>query len=204
MQNMNHNIVIGFVVLYYAATLFLVRRVQFTSRNICLCGIVVAMTLVLESIQIPLPTGATISLCSPVPLMVLAIITDHRLSIVAGWVCGLLAMLMVPGWQLVHWGQFFVEHLICFSCLGYTAVFGTNTRRKVLLGMVLASVLKTLGHLMSGVVFFSQNAWDGWGAWGYSLMYNLSQNIPMCVLSCMIVLLLPLRTMKQVIDGRSV
>lgn len=204
MQNMNNYIVIGFVVLYYTVTLFLVRRVRFTTRNICLCGIVVAMTLVLESIQIPLPTGATITLCSPVPLMVLAIATDHRLAIVAGWVCGLLAMLMVPGWQLVHWGQFFVEHLVCFSCLGYAAVFGTNTRRKVLLGIALASGLKTLGHLMSGVVFFSQNAWDGWGAWGYSLMYNLSQNIPLCILSGIIVLLLPLRAMKQAINGRSV
>ena len=106
MQNMNNYIVIGFVVLYYTVTLFLVRRVRFTTHNICLCSIVVSMTLVLESIQIPLPTGATIALCSPVPLMVLAIVTDYRLAIIAGWLCGLLAMLMAPGWQLVHWGQF--------------------------------------------------------------------------------------------------
>lgn len=199
---MNNVIVIIFVLLYYAVTIFLIRGVRFTTRDLCLCSIVVAMTLVLESIRIPLPTGATISLCSPVPLMLLAIVADYRLSIIAGWVCGLLAMLMVPGWQLVHWGQFLVEHMVCFSCLGYTGIFGTDKRYKILRGMLLASCLKILGHLLSGVVFFSQNAWDGWGAWGYSLAYNLSQNVPLCILSGIIVMALPLNAMKRAVNRR--
>lgn len=202
MQSMNNYIVIIFAMLYYAITIFRIRRLRITTRDLCLCGIVVAMTLVLESVRIPLPTGATISLCSSVPLMVLAIVADYRLSIIAGWVCGLLAMLMVPGWQLVHWGQFLVEHMVCFSCLGCTGIFGTNKRVKILFGMLLAFCLKILGHLLSGVVFFSQNAWDGWGAWGYSLAYNLSQNVPLCVLSGIIVMALPLNAMKQEVSRR--
>lgn len=199
---MNTIIVVCFVLIYYSLSLFAIRGLHFSSRNICLSGIVVAMTIVLESIRIPLPTGATISLCSPVPLMLLAILIDFRLAIVAGWICGLLSMLLIPGWQLVHWGQFFVEHMVCFSCLGYTGIWGMQKRYKIILGMILASVLKIAGHLLSGVVFFSQNAWDGWGAWGYSLIYNLSQNIPLCVISGIIVILLPLKAMKQAVNGR--
>lgn len=199
---MNTIIVVCFALIYYSLSLFAIRGLHFSSRNICLSGIVVAMTIVLESIRIPLPTGATISLCSPVPLMLLAILIDFRLAIVAGWICGLLSMLLIPGWQLVHWGQFFVEHMVCFSCLGYTGIWGMQKRYKIILGMILASVLKIAGHLLSGVVFFSQNAWDGWGAWGYSLAYNLSQNVPLCILSGIIVLLLPLKAMKQAVNGR--
>lgn len=143
-----------------------------------------------------------ICLFSPVPLMVLAIILDYRLAILAGWVCGILSILLIPGWQVVHWGQIFVEHLVCFSCLGFTGVFGTDKRWKIVCGILVASCLKIIGHLLSGVLFFSQNAWDGWGAWGYSLVYNLSENMPLCLISGAIVLMLPLKALKDAADRR--
>lgn len=199
---MNNTITICFAVFYYSLTFFAIRHVRFSTRDLCLSGIVVAMTLVLESIRIPLPTGATTSLLSPVPLMLFAVVSDYRVAIVTGWVCGFLAMVMIPGWQPVHWGQFLVEHMVCFSCLGYTGIWGTDKRYKIAGGMILASGLKIAGHLFSGVVFFSQNAWDGWGAWGYSLAYNLSQNLPLCILSGIIIMLLPLKALKQAADRR--
>jgi thiamine transporter len=176
-----------------------VRGVPLHTRQLCICAAVIAMTLVLESLYITLPTGATISLCSPVPLLLLAILVDGRLAVLSGWVCGVLVLFLVPEWRLVNWGQFFVEHMVCLSCLGFAGVFGTDRRWKILCGIVLASAIKITGHLLSGVLFFSQNAWSGWGAWGYSLAYNLSQNIPLCVLSGAIVLMLPLKSMKRAI-----
>lgn len=196
---MNEAIVITFAVVYHILTILAVRRVKFTTRDLCMCAIVIAMTLVLQSIRFPLPTGATICLFSPVPLMLLAILTDYRLAMVSGWVCGILAMLLIPGWQPVHWGQIFVEQMVCFSCLGYAGIFGTDKRWRIICGMALASCLKIAGHLFSGVLFFSQNAWDGWGAWGYSWAYNLSQNVPLCLLSAVIVLLLPLKSLKRIV-----
>ena len=190
-------IVVGFCVLYYAAALYFLRGIRFTTKDLCLCGIAVAMTLVLDSIRVPLPTGATFPLCSPLPLMVLSIVTDHRLGIVSGWVCGIMAMLLIPVWQVVHWGQFFVEHMICFSCLGYVAVFGTDKRWKILCGLLLASFLKICGHLISGVVFFSQNAWDGWGAWGYSISYNLSSGLPELIIFTIVIAVLPLKNFRR-------
>ncbi|MBR3304991.1 MAG: energy-coupled thiamine transporter ThiT [Christensenellaceae bacterium] len=200
---MNNAIGIIFAVLYYTVTFYFVRDLKIRTRDLAFCGIVIAMTLILQSIRFPLPTGATISLCSPVPLLLLAVLIDYRLSFITGWICGVLAMLIIPGWQLVHWGQFFLEHMICFSCLGYAGIFGTDKRYKIIGGMILASVLKIAGHLISGVLFFSQNAWDGWGAWGYSLAYNLSQNVPLCILSAVIVLMLPLKSMRSALNMSS-
>ena len=186
-----------FAVVYLLATLGLCRGVKLDARALCLGGVVCALTLVLASIRVPLPTGSNITCGSWIPLMLLALVYDYRLSILAGWVCGLLAMILIPGWQAVHWAQIFVQQLVCFSCLGYAGIFGSEKRQKALCGMVLAVFLRCCGHVLSGVFFYSQNAWDGWGAWGYSLAYNLSSRLPEGILSIVIVSLLPLKLLRR-------
>ena len=186
-----------FAVVYLLATLGLCRGVKLDARALCLGGVVCAMTLVLASIRVPLPTGSNITCGSWIPLMLLALVYDYRLSILTGWVCGLLAMILIPGWQAVHWAQIFVQQLVCFSCLGYAGIFGSEKRQKALCGMVLAVFLRCCGHVLSGVIFYSQNAWDGWGAWGYSLAYNLSSRLPEGILSIVIVSLLPLKLLRR-------
>ena len=186
-----------FAVVYLLATLGLCRGVKLDARALCLGGVVCALTLVLASIRVPLPTGSNITCGSWIPLMLLALVYDYRLSILTGWVCGLLAMILIPGWQAVHWAQIFVQQLVCFSCLGYAGIFGSEKRQKALCGMVHAVFLRCCGHVLSGVIFYSQNAWDGWGAWGYSLAYNLSSRLPEGILSIVIVSLLPLKLLRR-------
>ena len=192
-------------VVYLLATLGLCRGVKLDARALCLGGVVCALTLVLASIRVPLPTGSNITCGSWIPLMLLALVYDYRLSMVTGWICGILAMILIPGWQAVHWAQIFVQQLVCFSCLGYAGIFGSEKRQKALCGMVLAVFLRCCGHVLSGVIFYSQNAWDGWGAWGYSLAYNLSSRLPEGILSIVIVSLLPLKLLRRsVLKGGAV
>lgn len=186
-----------FSVGYLAITLWLCRGVKLNAKSLCFCGVTCALTLVLSSIMIPLPTGAAITCGSWIPLMLLALIYDYRLAFLSGWITGILIMILIPAWQPVHWAQLFVEHLVCFSCLGYAGVFGSHKRGEIFAGMLLAVFLKFWGHVLSGVIFFSQNAWDGWGAWGYSLTYHLSSKVPEGILSMVIVSLLPLGTIKK-------
>lgn len=61
--------------------------------------------------------------------------------------------------------------------------------------------IKFWAHVFSGVVFFSQNAWDGWGAWGYSLAYHLSSTLPEEIFSLIIIMLLPISTLKKAAKG---
>ncbi|OUQ17348.1 energy-coupled thiamine transporter ThiT [Lachnoclostridium sp. An138] len=193
-------ITIAFLIFYFGAAAWLLRGgLRLGVRELCICGIMIAMTLTLEMIRIPLPTGATMPLGSPIPLLLLAVILDDRLAILSGWVCAALAIFLIPGWQPVHPMQILIEHMVCFSCLGFAGVFGTDRRWKVFCGILLASVLKLCGHLLSGVLFFSQNAWEGWGAWGYSLGYNISQNVPLCIVSGIVVMALPLKTLRQAV-----
>lgn len=186
-----------FAVGYLLVTIWLCRGIRMNARDLALGGVVCALTLVLASIRIPLPTGSNITCGSWVPLMVLALVYDYRLSMLSGWICGILAMILIPGWQAVHWAQIFVQQLVCFSCLGYAGVFGSDKKWKAILGMVLAVLLRVCGHVLSGVIFYSQNAWDGWGAWGYSLAFNLSSRLPEGILSIVIVSVLPLSIMRR-------
>ena len=186
-----------FAIGYLLVTVWLCRGIKLNARALCLGGVICALTLVLASIRIPLPTGSNITCGSWIPLMLLALVYDCRLAMVTGWVCGILAMILIPGWQAVHWAQIFVQQLVCFSCLGYAGVFGTDKRWKMLCGMVVAVFIRCCGHVLSGVIFYSQNAWDGWGAWGYSLAYNLSSRLPEGVLSILIISLLPVGLMRR-------
>lgn len=185
-----------FAVVYLAVTVWLCRGLKLDARALCLGGVFCALTLVLATIRIPLPTGSNITCGSWIPLMLLALVYDYRLSMVTGWVCGILAMILIPGWEAVHWAQIFVQQLVCFSCLGYAGVFGGDKRWKAVCGMALAVAIRCWGHVLSGVIFYSQNAWDGWGAWGYSLVYNSSRLVE-GILSILIVSVLPLGLLRR-------
>ncbi|MDO4315374.1 MAG: energy-coupled thiamine transporter ThiT [Oscillospiraceae bacterium] len=185
-----------FAVVYLLATVRLCRGVKLDARALCLGGVICALTLVLAAIRIPLPTGSNITCGSWIPLMLLALVYDYRLAMLTGWACGILVMILIPGWEAVHWAQIFVQQLVCFSCLGYAGVFGSGKRWKAVCGMALAVAIRCCGHVLSGVIFYSQNAWDGWGAWGYSLAFNSSRLIE-GVLSILIVSLLPLGLMRR-------
>lgn len=190
---------IVFSLIYYTISILFLRGIRFTTKDLCVCGIIIALTVILDSIYIPLPTGATVSLCASLPLMLMALLWDKRLALISGWVCGVLVMFLVPGWQLVHWGQFFVEHMVCFSCLGYAGIFGNQSRWRITCGLLVAILIKLTGHVLSGALFFSQNAWDGWGAWGYSLAYNISGTVPISLICVAIILVLPLKTIQRAI-----
>ena len=190
-----------FTVGYLAITFFLCRGLRLNVRSLCYGGLICAATLVLAYFLFYLPTGSAISPGSWIPLMLLALTYDWRLACVTGWVTGILAIFLLPGWAPVHWAQIPVEHLVAFSALGYAGIFGSDKKWKVLCGVLLAILLRFMGQMLSGVVFFSQNAWDGWGAWGYSITYHLSSKIPEGIATAAILLALPLNTIKKAIGG---
>ena len=185
-----------FTIGYLAITAWLCRGIKLNTRDLCLCGLPCALTIVLASMMIPLPTGAMITCGSWIPLVLLALVCDYRLAFLSGWVTGILVIILIPAWQPVHWAQIFVEPLVCFSCLGYAGIFGNQKRGHILLGMLLAIFLKFWGHVLSGVIFFSQNAWDGWGAWGYSISYNVSSWLPEIILSAVIIHFIPWKALN--------
>ncbi len=71
-----------FAVVYLLATVWLCRGVKLNARACAWGASICALTLVLATIRIPLPTGSNITCGSWIPLMLLALLYDYRLSMV--------------------------------------------------------------------------------------------------------------------------
>lgn len=194
---MNGIIAAVFTVGYLGFSLWHCRKYRPQLRELVISGIACALTVLLSSIYIPLPTGAVVSIGGKLPLILVALLLDHRLGILSGWLSGILCLILVPAWAPVHWAQVFCEHLVCLSCLGYAGIFGADTKGKVLAGVSLAMLLNLAGHVISGAVFFAAYAWEGWNVYAYSLVYNLSGWIPETALTVLAVVLLPMKTLKR-------
>ena len=59
-----------FTIVYLAVTVWLCRGLKLNARNLAMGGLACALTLILGSIMIPLPTGASITCGSWIPLRV--------------------------------------------------------------------------------------------------------------------------------------
>lgn len=192
-------IIYSLTVVYIVFTLFYLRKLRFDVKKAAAAGMMVAATVVLNIIRIPLPTGATMGLVSVLPIMLISLIYDARLGIVTGLISAVVLPLLVPAWVPIHPMQFFVEHIVSLSCLGYAGIFGTKNRGKMLAACFIALFIKVLSHFASGIIFFSQNAPDGWGAYFYSFVYNLSSVGVEGVLSIIVIMLLPFERIKKVV-----
>ncbi len=190
-----------FTVAVLGTTIWLCRGIHLTARDICLAGLMSAATLVLRCFLITLPNGSHISLGAMIPILLLSLIERPQVAFCSGWVTGILAMLLLPEWQPVHWAQPFVEQLICFSALGYAGMFGTDRRWKITAGVTLAVVLSVTSHIMAGAVFFAQYAWDGYGPWAYSILANLSGHGTEGLATIVIVSLLPISRLRRTVKA---
>ena len=194
---MSNVIAAVFTVVYLSFVLWHCRSFRFHTRALCCGAITGAMTMVLSCIYLPLPTGASISLGSWLPLMVLALCYDDRLAMITGLLCGMAAPFVLPGWSLVHWAQYFLEYMTIFSCMGFAGLFGYEKKGKLILGALIAISLRFWAQVLSGVVFFGQYAWEGFSAWGYSLLFHLSGKVPEGILTVAVLLALPMDRLSR-------
>lgn len=130
------------------------------------------------------PYGGSITLFSLLPIALYSYMFGIRRGTLAGFIYGLLQLLQGP--YILHPLQFFLDYIIPF------AVFGTcggifrpivdrsslNPQLKALIGLtsglVLATLMRYLFHVISGAVYFGEYAGDyGFdNAWTYSAVYN--------------------------------
>ncbi len=130
------------------------------------------------------PYGGSITLFSLLPIALYSYMFGIRRGTLAGFIYGLLQLLQGP--YILHPMQFFLDYIIPF------AVFGTcggifrplvdrsklNPQLKALIGLtsglVLATVMRYIFHVISGAVYFGEYAGDyGFdNAWTYSAVYN--------------------------------
>ena len=150
-------------------------------------ALAVALAFVLGLIKVwKMPFGGSISL-EMVPLILLALRQGPWVGIVAGAAYGLLDLAIEP--FALHPVQVIFDYPLAFGVLGLAGLF-QPTVRGAILGTVVAVSARFLCHFVSGVVFFSSYAPEGWNPSLYSAAYNAAYLVPSLIVALIAVTVL--------------
>lgn len=194
-------LIYGVALIYLILCVLTIRKVKLDAKSICIIGIITAMTLVLRTIKVPLPTGSSIALLGVLPPMLLGLTYSWQYAVISGLISAMLSIIIVPGYALVHPMQLFVEHIPALSILGFAGILGCEKKLKVVIASLGVIAINVTFHILSGVLFFGQYAPEGMGEWVYSITYNLSGHGVEGIIAVVMLSIMPLKSIKKAIGG---
>lgn len=165
---------------------------KWTTKRLAYASLCLAIAYVLSCIRLyRMPSGGSVVLCSILPLVAFAVYCNLWQGVVLGVAYGLLQMLQ--GAWIVHPVQGFLDYVAAYAVLAFGALAARlpiAKRLKLPAALLLASILRFIVHVASGMVFFASDAIDaGQAPLIYSSLYNTFL-FPEAILS-MIVALIP-------------
>ncbi len=153
----------------------------FDSKSISYASICIAMSFALSYLKIfTLPQSGSVTIASLLPLMIYSYMFGVRKGVFAGMIYGILQAVQEP-W-IIHPAQFLLDYPIAFAAIGLTGIFARVKKldkapqAQFALGAIVASIVRFLSHILSGVFAFSEYAYTPEGLpmnpWIYSMTYN--------------------------------
>lgn len=168
-----------------AALGFLLRGLKLDTRTLVSASLCIALGFILSNLKFyQMPQGGSITPASMLPVMLFAWAFGPIPGIAAGVVYG--ALQLLQDFYVVHPAQLLLDYIFAFAALGLVGYF----RRNLLLGILVAGLVRFLFHFLSGVVFFGSFAPAGQSVFAYSLIYNASVVLPDTAI-CLIIAAIP-------------
>jgi len=161
-----------------------------------------------------LPNGGSITFCSMLPIIVISYVYGLKQGLLSAFAFSLIQL--ITGFSGSGLGpvafvvELLFDYLVAFTVLGLGGLFrnGNNPKRDLALGALVATFLRFLSHLISGIVVWGEYA--GWffenmGAFGqsimdkfdggmlvflYSFIYNGSYMIPEIIITTIVAVLI--------------
>lgn len=166
------------VLLFFAFFFGRKDKKGFDSKSVAYAAVCIALSFALSYIKIfTLPQGGSVTIASLLPLMIYSYMFGVKKGVFAGFIYGILQAVQDP-W-IIHPAQFLLDYPIAFACIGVAGLFANVKKLEKLpqvqfaLGAVVASTLRFVSHVLSGVFAFSAYAADAsMMPWPYSLAYN--------------------------------
>lgn len=148
-------------------------------------GIVIALSLILSFIKLgKMPQGGSITLASMFPIILYSIRWGAPRGMVIGGLYGVVSLLIDP--QIYYPVQVILDYPLPFAFIGLSGLSFSKDVKDIkgyLPAVILAHLLRTIAHVLSGVIFFADYAPEGMNPWIYSITYNLSYMLPEMILS---------------------
>lgn len=159
----------------------------------------VAMATILSFIKPfgKLPWGGSITLLSMLPIFIFSIRWGIKNGLLTSFVYSIIQLMLgitvdgLLGWGLTPAaliGCIFFDYLGAFTVLGIAGIFRAKKTNGNLAGIALATALRFVFHLLSGVVIFHSAGllWDVFNienSWLYSAIYNAAYMLPEMIFS---------------------
>ncbi len=174
-----------------------------TLRRITETAIMLAIATVLSLVQFtgPWALGGSITLCSMLPIILIAHRYATKWGLLTAFAYSILQLLL--GLRNVQYapdaitaiGIILLDYVLAFTVLGFSAVFDKwfrNKRTSILVGILVTMTGRYICHLLSGVLIW-EALWPnalGWATWVWSIAYNGSYMLPEMIITCTVAYLL--------------
>ncbi len=182
----------------FIGVLFAVNRKDKTkidTKRIAFGGVCVALSFTLAVIKFkPIQYGGSITLASFVPVLIYAYFYGVKDGLIVGLIHGLLNFIESP--YILTPATFLLDYILPFASIGAMGFFGKLSNKMkgatpLILGCVCVFLLRFTFHLLSGVIFFLNDAiWVEFPAWAvsnafiYSFIYQCVYVPADCLIAC--------------------
>ena len=173
-----------------------IRKIKFTTHMITLIGLSLALSTVLQFITIlKLPQGGSVTAGSMVPIILIALFYGPEVGILTDFLFGIINFIVSP--YALHPVQVLFDYPLPFMTLGIVGYFRSFNIIGILTGVIIAMFARFACHFISGVVFFGSYAPEGTSVYLYSLLYNGSYISVETIITCVIIVLLPISRLSK-------
>jgi len=149
------------------------------TRRLTDTAILIALGTVLSLFKIDLPFGGGVTICSMLPLVIISFRYGWKWGGLAGFVYSVIQLML--GLDNVQYassavmaaGIVLLDYILPYTVIGFASLFGgkpTNTRKALVLGIVVSFVLRLVCHIVTG-------AWI-WGEWMPEEFMNMAMTSP--------------------------
>lgn len=150
-----------------------------STRRLTDTAILIALGTVLSLFKIDLPFGGGVTICSMLPLVIISFRYGWKWGGLAGFVYSVIQLML--GLDNVQYassavmaaGIILLDYILPYTVIGFASLFGgkpTNTRKALVLGIVVSFVLRLVCHIVTG-------AWI-WGEWMPEEFMNMAMTSP--------------------------
>ncbi len=187
------------VILLIVSGVLIVRfsKIKFTTKTLTHVALAVTLAIILNMfVLFKMPQGGSVTLASMVPIFFIAFIYGPNIGVMTGLIFGILNLIL--GGYVVHPIQVLLDYPVPFMLLGLAGYFPKHMN----LGMVIATIMRLLSHVISGFVFFAEYAPEGQNPLLYSIIYNGSFLVVDMIIAIVVMNLLPINKLAKNIMGK--
>ena len=164
---------------------------MFKIKNLAFCALLIALATVTSCIKIfSFPFGGSVTLLSMLFIVLAGYLYGPKLGFLTAIVYGIIQFAINP--QIYYPMQIVMDYVFAFGSLGLGSLFWKK-KNGLIWGYLLAVTARFIFSSLSGYIFFSEYAWEGWSPFLYAFAYNGAYMYSEAAITIAVLLLPPVK-----------